>query len=284
MIAANESIIASRSRRVRFTRSVHCAQLRPRSLCRGAASGANVTTSGDVVTSTAQRGLVGLLAKPAALTRAFSTQRPVRGWVVVCSALLPIVLTSGWVIADLRQSTDYSPIRQTVSVLSGDAATDRWIVTASLYLVGIGYLATAYGLTTAGTPARIGLIVAGAAALGVASFPEPAQGSSNPHAFCTAVGALTIAIWPALVARRDSLALAAVGLRTSITASVVSGALFCWTALEIGGSALGLAERMSSSMQVTWPFVIAVALRRASRARASATSYRFGSNCGEASE
>jgi hypothetical membrane protein len=214
------------------------------------------------VTTAAHRSLAGLLARPAALSRTFARDRPIQRWVLTCSGVLPVLLTAAWVIADARQPATYSPVRQTVSVLSGHAGTDRWIVTGALYLVGLGYLVTAYGLTAAGPAAQVGLVVAGAAAIGVASFPQPVQGSSTTHAVCTGVGAVTIAIWPALVARRDSPALGAVGMRASVVATVVSVALFCWMAIEIRGTSLGLAERAGSSMQVCWPFVIALALRR----------------------
>ena len=246
-------------------------QLRPRGSCRGAAFGGHATTyiaSVRAVTSAANRSFVSLVARPTALARTFAADRPVERWVLTCTALLPVTLTAGWLLGDTQQRGDYSPVRQTVSVLSGYAATDRWIVTGALYLVGLGYFLTAYGLTAVRPAARVGLVVAGAAAIGVASLPEPAHGSSMPHAFCTAVGAATIAIWPALVARRDPLALGGVGIRVSVVASVVSVGLFFWTAIEIRGTALGLAERLSSSLQLCWPFVIALALRRATQAQA----------------
>lgn len=238
------------------------------------------------MTSATNRNLAGLLTKPARLpfvvtsavravttrSRAFSVDRRVKGWLLPCTALLPALLTVGWLVADARQSGDYSPVRQTVSVLAGHEATDRWIVTGALYLVGVGYLVAAWGLAAVGPPAQLGLAVAGAAAFGVATFPVAADGTSRPHAVCVVIGALTIALWPALVARRGSPALNAVGLRASITAMVVSVALFAWTALEIHGSKLGLAERMSSSLQVCWPFVIAVALRRGARAQDSGSA------------
>src|SRR5262249_56389310 len=41
-------------------------------------------------------------------------------------------------------------------------------------------------------------------------------------------------------------------------------ALLAWVVFETqGGPALGLAERLVSAVQVTWPFVVALALRRA---------------------
>jgi hypothetical protein len=39
-------------------------------------------------------------------------------------------------------------------------------------------------------------------------------------------------------------------------------ALLCWLVIQTqGGSVLGLAERLASSIQITWPFVVALALR-----------------------
>jgi hypothetical protein len=46
-------------------------------------------------------------------------------------------------------------------------------------------------------------------------------------------------------------------------------ALLCWLVLETqGGSNLGMAERLTSSVQTSWPFVVAVVLwRHAARTR-----------------
>ena len=47
-----------------------------------------------------------------------------------------------------------------------------------------------------------------------------------------------------------------------VTAGFVG--LLGWLLIEAqGGSLLGLAERLTSSLQTSWPFVVAVALRRA---------------------
>lgn len=181
------------------------------------------------------------------------------------TASLPTVLVAGWLIADARQPPAYSPVRQTVSVVAGHAGTDRWIMTASLYIVGAAYVATAAGLRALAPVPRGALVVAGAAAIGVASLPEPAQGSSGSHALCTGIGALTIAVWPALVAAQPGL-LRTVGVVRSIVAIVVSAVLFGWTAWETRhGSALGLAERTSSAAQSCWPFVVVLAVARVQR-------------------
>src|SRR6185437_6969253 len=147
--------------------------------------------------------------------------------------------------------------------------TDRWIVTAALYVVGAGYLATAVGMSFLTVAARVGLTVAGVAAIGIASFPVPVQGTSRVHSACTAIGAVTIAAWPVLADRQDSVR-QAIGRRASIAAMLISATLLLWAVREThNGTALGLAERTSSAAQVCWPFVVALALRR--RAAASPT-------------
>lgn len=184
---------------------------------------------------------------------------------MISSAVLPILLVTAWVIAGSRQPAAYSPVRQTVSVLSGEAATDPWIVTAALYAVGMAYLVAALGLRTLIPTARVGLVIAGLAGIGVASFPQPVHGTSQAHAFCTGVGAIVIAVWPALAALQESV-LSAVGARLTVVAITVSVAMFVWMAVETQqGPMLGLAERVGSGLQSCWPFVVAFALWRSQR-------------------
>jgi hypothetical protein len=196
--------------------------------------------------------------------------RPIARWALVSTGSIPVLLTTAWLIADQLQPAEYSPMRQTVSVLSGHAGTHRWIVTSALYAIGACYLASAAGLGGAlSIAARAGLLVAGLAGLGVAAFPEPAHGTSRGHALCTAIGAVAITVWPAIVARHRAV-VAVVGVRASFAAIIASAALFVWTVIETrDGSVLGLAERVSSSLQVCWPFVVILAVHRAQRSASS---------------
>jgi hypothetical protein len=218
----------------------------------------------STVTSAATRRLLTRIALPNQAERLrANVVAHVAWWAVVSSTAIPVVLTTGWLVGDAVQPPSYSPMRQTVSVLSGDAATDRWIVTVALYTAAALYFVTAAGMSGITAAMRIGLLVAGAAAIGVASFPEPAHGSSREHGVCTVIGALALTVWPALAARHPHV-VAAVGRRVSFSAVVVSAGLLAWTAYEAHhGHLLGLAERVSSGLQVTWPGVVAVALRRA---------------------
>ena len=173
----------------------------------------------------------------------------------------------GWLIAGAAQPASYSPVRQTVSVLAGQAGTDRWIMTAALFLVGGCYLVTAAGLAAAGMPAGILLIIAGMSSIGIAACPEPEAGSTPQHLAWTSLGAVMIAVCPAFTARRASPRPLLLSARGSAAVTLVFIAMLGWVVIETqGGRDLGLAERLTSSVQTAWPFVVAVALRRSQQA------------------
>lgn len=183
-------------------------------------------------------------------------------WAVISAILSPLVLTVGWLVAGRLQPSSYNPIRQTVSVMAGHIGTDRWVMTAALVGVGVLYLVTAAGLRAVGWPARLMLIVAGFCSFGIAASPEPASGPSPVHLTFTGIGALMIATWPAVAAwggPRRHFVLTARGCAI-VTASFL--AMLAWTVVETHrGSDLGLAERLTASVQTTWPFVVALVLR-----------------------
>jgi hypothetical membrane protein len=159
-------------------------------------------------------------------------------------------------------------VRTTISVMAGQAGTDRWIMTGGIVLTGGCYLVTAAGLTGVRASARALLIVAGLAGIGIAASPEPASGATPRHLAWTVLGAVTIAVWPAFAARRTPprpLILTGYG---SAAVTAVFVALLGWLLIETrDGSVLGLAERLTSSVQTCWPFIIAVTLRRTRRPR-----------------
>jgi hypothetical protein len=187
--------------------------------------------------------------------------RPARWCVLVCAGLSPVLLVGAWLVGDALQPGSYSPIRQTVSVMSGYGGTDRWLVTSALFVVGVCYFVTAAGMTVLGLAARLGLAVAGVASVGIASCPEPAHGTTIQHAVFTGIGAITIAVWPALVVRRKAPSSTLVGVRVAAVVTVVFVGLLAWLVLEAwDAGSVGLAERVVSSIQICWPFVVAVAI------------------------
>jgi hypothetical membrane protein len=191
-----------------------------------------------------------------------------RPWAIISAALAPILLTGGYLVAGAIQPASYDPVRTTISVMAGQAGTDRWIMTGGIFLTGGCYLVTAAGLTGVRASARALLLVAGLAGIGIAASPEPARGTTPQHLAWSTLGAVTIAVWPAFAARRASPRPLILSLCGSAAVTAVFAALLGWLFIETrDGSVLGLAERLTSSIQTCWPFTVAVTLRRTRRPR-----------------
>ncbi|MBO0806896.1 MAG: DUF998 domain-containing protein [Actinobacteria bacterium] len=174
-----------------------------------------------------------------------------------------------WLVADVLQPASYSPIRQTISALAGPGGTDRWLMTGALFLVGGCYLMTAAGLTGVRLPARILLIIASLCSAGIAASPVTAHGPTPLHQAWTALGAVTIAIWPAVAGWGAPPRPVVVSVRGSAIVTMLFIALLGWVVLETHGGGLGLAERVASSVQTSWPFVVALMLHRVTPPRTS---------------
>jgi hypothetical membrane protein len=189
--------------------------------------------------------------------------RTAQQWAIISAGLAPVLLTGAYLIAGLLQPASYSAVRTTISAMAGQAGTDRWVMTGGIVLVGGCYLVTAAGLTGVRASARALLAVAGLAGIGIAASPEPARGATPRHLAWTALGAVTIAVWPAFAARRASPRPLILSVAGAAAVTAVFVALLGWLLAETrDGSVLGLAERLTSSIQTCWPFIIAVALRR----------------------
>jgi hypothetical membrane protein len=194
------------------------------------------------------------------------SSRTAHQWAIVSAALSPVLLTGGYLVAGALQPASYSPMRKTISAMAGQAGTDRWIMTGGIFLVGGCYLVTAAGLTGVRASARALLIVAGLAGIGIAASPEPASGATPRHLAWTVLGAITTAVWPAFAARRTSPRPLILSVYGSAAVTAVFVALLGWLFIETrDGSVLGLAERLTSSIQTCWPFIIAVTVRRTRR-------------------
>ena len=204
---------------------------------------------------------LGRLARSAA--RSVSSGRTVPVWAIVSAGLSPLLTVGGFLVAGALQPASYSPVRQTVSVMAGHAGTDPWIMTGALFLVGGCNLVTAAGLRGLRPPARVLLIITGLSGIGIAACPEPVHGSTPQHLAWTALGAVMITIWPAFAVGRGSPRPLLLTARCSAVVTAVFVVLLGWLAIQTqGGSVLGLAERLTSSIDICWPFVIALVLWR----------------------
>jgi hypothetical protein len=81
-------------------------------------------------------------------------------------------------------------------------------------------------------PARVGLVVAGLAAIGTAASSQPASASRAQHVILTGVGAVVVTVWPALAAQRRAPASILVGARVPAVVSLAFLILLCWTVVE----------------------------------------------------
>ena len=196
---------------------------------------------------------------------------PVPGWVIGTAVLGPAVLVVGWLIAGALQSSSYSPMRDTISVLAGYTGTDRWVMTAALLLVGSFHLATGAGLAAVRLPARLLLMLTGLSTLGIAATPELATGPTSRHLAFAVSCVVTTAVWPVLVARRAPAPTRILSVYGCAAVTVFFAALSSWLliAAQAGAGDLGLVERLTSAVQASFPLVVALALRRAARAGAS---------------
>src|SRR5262249_2141034 len=118
-------------------------------------------------------------------------------WTVVSSAAAPLLLTGGWAVAGELQPGHYDPVRQSVSVLAGMGASDRWVMTLAFVFPGIASMATGLGMHPAAPAGRLILLAAGLAGMLVAASPEPPGGGfSLEHAAWSTVGFALLAAWP----------------------------------------------------------------------------------------
>jgi hypothetical membrane protein len=186
-------------------------------------------------------------------------------WTILSAVLAPLSLVAGWLAAGLVQHGPYDPVRQTISVLAGTAASHRWIMTAGLYLLGSCQILTAIGLSVGRRRARVLLAAGGLTGLGVAIFPQPPHGSAAIHLVFATLSVSLLALWPATIGSPDSSRPLVLTIRGSLAVTVVFLALLAWLyAAAHGGGALGIAERVDTAIENTWPLVVVLAIRRSS--------------------
>ncbi|MDQ2848357.1 MAG: DUF998 domain-containing protein, partial [Actinomycetota bacterium] len=63
------------------------------------------------------------------------------------AGVAPMALAAGTVIGASKQPAAYSSVRNTISALAARDASDRWIMTTGLAIVGVCYILTAIGIT-----------------------------------------------------------------------------------------------------------------------------------------
>jgi hypothetical membrane protein len=173
-----------------------------------------------------------------------------------------VLLIGGFFVATAIQPASYNPVRDTISELAGQGATDSWVMTSALAGVGFRYVLVALGLQPAGRVGRVLLASGGVAVLFIAVFRQPHHGYSLPHELAVIVAALTCCTWSVFASHRQHPALL-LTRPPSLAATGVSLGLAAWYALESHGALLGLAERCAAAAPSLWLLGVAVTTRRA---------------------
>ncbi len=199
-------------------------------------------------------------------------------WALWTGAATPTVLIVGWIVAPRLQPPGYDPLQETISVLSGLGAQDRWFMTAALYLVAVCHVLTAIGLRGIHPAARAIIVLAGAAGFGVAYFPQPAGGSAFDHMSCAVAGAVLLTLWPFVMALwRPSVPLLSsadwAAKLTGREGCIAAGCIIAVSALAMYVTAqlglyLGLTERLCTGLQSLLPLLMVIGLRRTAAAPA----------------
>lgn len=176
---------------------------------------------------------------------------------MLSSGCAPVLLAGGWTIAGLLEGSAYDPVTQTISVLAAYGAPGFWVMTAALVALGACHLLTAWGLRPAALAGRVALGAGGVTALVVALLPAPSSGGSLRHGSVAAVGFTLLAVWPVLAANRSRAAPWGLRPAPAFMATGLMGLGAAWFLIEIqGNGAAGIAERLLTSVQSLWPFVV----------------------------
>jgi hypothetical membrane protein len=147
-----------------------------------------------------------------------------------------------------------------ISALAAEGAADSWLMTGALFALGVSYFTTAFGLRAAAAPGRVVLACAGMASVLVALSPEPAGGTSLRHLVTTGIGFTLLALFPVLAAEGENSPIWALRPSTgyAVTALMAAGAAWFLILLH-GHGAAGLAERILTGAQASWPLIVVVA-------------------------
>lgn len=183
-------------------------------------------------------------------------------WGVATSVSAPVLLVAGWTIAARLQPAPFDAVSQTVSALMQVGATDRWLMSGALLVVGMCYIATGIALRPAGTAGRLILVAGAMTGMMVAFFPLH-PGVSVWHGIWSALGFAGLAAWPLGACRRGPSV--PWGLRrpacfAAVAAQVVLLAWFIAEVLLTGGWQ-GLVERLVGLVQALTPLMVVLSCR-----------------------
>lgn len=192
----------------------------------------------------------------------------VRWWGRLSAAAAPVALIGGWTLAASRQPPGYDAVRDTISALAAVDATDRWVMTGGLAVLGACHVVTACALSGADRGGRVVLAAGGAATLGVAALPlgraGPMSQTDGPHGWVAGAAFLALAVWPLAAGDRGGTGAWVLRRPVRVGAAATLLGLLTWFGVELAGDTdrVGLAERVAAGAQSLWPLLVVAGLRR----------------------
>jgi hypothetical protein len=196
----------------------------------------------------------------------------VPSWVLLSSGCAPVLLIGGWTIAASLEGQDYDPVTQTISVLAAYGTRGFWVMTGALLALGACHLLTAWGLRAAATAGRVALGAGGVSAWAVVLLPAPSSGGSLRHGTMAAVGFILLALWPVLAVNGGGTAPWGLRPAPSVMATALMALGGAWFLIEMHRHGVtGVAERVVTTAQSVWPFVVAASCPHRSRTREQQT-------------
>jgi hypothetical membrane protein len=183
-------------------------------------------------------------------------------WGLATSVAGPVLLVTGWTIAARLQPAPFDPVSQTVSDLMEVGATDRWLMSGALLVVGVCYIVTGAALRPAGTAGRLILIAGAMTGMMVAFFPLH-PGISVWHGIWSVLGFAGLAAWPLGAWRRGPSVPWGLRRPACFAAVAVQLALLAWFVAEVllVGGWTGLVERLVGLAQALIPLVVVLSCR-----------------------
>ena len=169
---------------------------------------------------------------------------------------LPVFL-AGLVAAQSAQPS-LDPLSFSLSALASLAATDRWIMTGTLIVVGALNVLVALGLRRVPTTGRVLLGSGGAFLVVTALFPQPVHGDDPVHMVVGGLAWFGFGTWPlALVVSRTTRPRARVASAVVVGVIAVLVGWFVWE-MVTSGPWYGISQRAAFVAMCVWPLAMAV--------------------------
>jgi hypothetical membrane protein len=182
-------------------------------------------------------------------------------WGVASSVLAPVLLVGGWTAAADLQPVPFDAVSRSISALAAQGMPYRWLITSALLGVGICNFVTGLALRPAAETGRILLLLGGVCSMLIAAYPQHSHSGSPAHEAFSVVGVVLMTLWPVAAIRREPDAPYCLRPRVTYCAVLVNLGLLAWFTVELfNGPLLGLAERLVTVDQATWPLAVVLSV------------------------